>query len=325
MTYKELFKKISKILTPNTDNFWINILECGFLSVEENDCLKGTGDRGVAAYGVDIDELLCLEANLQEKILVLMENEYKEEEYDRLGADRDCLKYYLYLYEHPFVNSKLWTGDMYYEYAYVVDINKEEYFLVSKWVNQPLPSERRMDYADTYHECIYYKLLKERFGIEKEIEQDYLRLVRGAAKLAYTIACFKEEEIYNDKEAQKEYMQIEKEFIDDLSNFHKSVISLKGCSSAYHLLCESATANYELAIVISTIGALEKRAIGSPYDFYWERKKAEWKKRKNNEMAETRKVVLDEFLDAAQQFNEEFKEEIEKEKEEYLKKQGMDK
>lgn len=39
---------------------------------------------------------------------------------------------------------------------------------------------------------------------------------------------------------------------------------------------------------------------------------------------ETNKVANhDEFLEAAQQFNEEFKEEIEKEKEEYLKKQGM--
>ena len=32
---------------------------------------------------------------------------------------------------------------------------------------------------------------------------------------------------------------------------------------------------------------------------------------------------LEDFLEAAQQFNEEFKEEIEKEKEEYLKKQGI--
>ena len=36
-----------------------------------------------------------------------------------------------------------------------------------------------------------------------------------------------------------------------------------------------------------------------------------------------KKFVLDGFLDAAQQFNKEFKEEIEKEKEEYLKRQGM--
>ena len=36
-----------------------------------------------------------------------------------------------------------------------------------------------------------------------------------------------------------------------------------------------------------------------------------------------KKFVLDGFLDEAQQFNKEFKEEIEKEKEEYLKKQGM--
>lgn len=35
------------------------------------------------------------------------------------------------------------------------------------------------------------------------------------------------------------------------------------------------------------------------------------------------KYIIDEFLDAAKQFNEEFKEEIEKEKEEYLKKQGI--
>ena len=36
-----------------------------------------------------------------------------------------------------------------------------------------------------------------------------------------------------------------------------------------------------------------------------------------------KKFVLDGFLDAAQQFNKEFKEEIEKEKEEYLKRQGF--
>ena len=36
-----------------------------------------------------------------------------------------------------------------------------------------------------------------------------------------------------------------------------------------------------------------------------------------------RKVSVDGFLDAAKQFNEEFKEEIEKEKEEYLKRQGI--
>lgn len=35
------------------------------------------------------------------------------------------------------------------------------------------------------------------------------------------------------------------------------------------------------------------------------------------------KASIDGFLDAAQQFNEDFKEEIEKEKKEYLKKQGM--
>ena len=34
-------------------------------------------------------------------------------------------------------------------------------------------------------------------------------------------------------------------------------------------------------------------------------------------------VIQDGFLEYAQQFNEEFKEEIEKEKEEYLKQQGM--
>ena len=107
-----------------------------------------------------------------------------------------------------------------------------------------------MDYADTYHERVYNQLLKERFGIEKEVEWEYLRLVRGAARLAYMIACFKEEEIYNDKAAQQEYMQIEEAFIDDLSNFHTSVASLKGCSSAYQLLFESAIANYELAIII---------------------------------------------------------------------------
>ena len=36
-----------------------------------------------------------------------------------------------------------------------------------------------------------------------------------------------------------------------------------------------------------------------------------------------KKLILDDFLEAAKQFDEEFKEEIEKEKEEYLKKQGM--
>ena len=36
-----------------------------------------------------------------------------------------------------------------------------------------------------------------------------------------------------------------------------------------------------------------------------------------------RLVVLDGFLEATQRFNEDFKEEIEKEKEEYLKKQGI--
>ena len=36
-----------------------------------------------------------------------------------------------------------------------------------------------------------------------------------------------------------------------------------------------------------------------------------------------KKFVLDSFLDVAQQFNKEFKDEIEKEKEEYLKRQGF--
>lgn len=279
MTYKELFKKISKILSPNTDNFFCNISECGYLSLDEDECLFGTGDRRANKYFMtSMDDLLYMETNLNEKVLILMEKEYKKSEYDSHDVDNSCLKFLLYLYEHPFINSKLWTGDMSYDYAYVVDIVKEEYSLVSEWINQPLPSERRIDYANTYHEYIYNIMLKERFGIEAQIEQDYLSLVRGAAKLSYTIACFKEDEIYNDKEAQKEYMQIEDEFIDKLSNFHKTVANLKGCSSAYDLLCESSTANYELAIIISTIGALEKRSIGCSYDFYWERRKEEWKK-----------------------------------------------
>lgn len=43
----------------------------------------------------------------------------------------------------------------------------------------------------------------------------------------------------------------------------------------------------------------------------------------NSEIIKNQDDVFSGFLDAAQQFNEEFKEEIEKEKEEYLKKQGM--
>lgn len=43
----------------------------------------------------------------------------------------------------------------------------------------------------------------------------------------------------------------------------------------------------------------------------------------NNETNKNKEAVLDGFLGAAQQFKEIFKEEIEKEKEEYLNKQGM--
>lgn len=39
----------------------------------------------------------------------------------------------------------------------------------------------------------------------------------------------------------------------------------------------------------------------------------------NSEINKNREANIDRFLEVAQQFNEEFKEEIEKEKEEYLK------
>ena len=41
------------------------------------------------------------------------------------------------------------------------------------------------------------------------------------------------------------------------------------------------------------------------------------------EVYENKDIILQRFLDAAKQFCEDFKEEVEKEKEEYLEKKGM--
>ena len=114
MTYDDLLKKISKILTPKTNKLYQNVMECGFVPLEENEYLIGTGKKWGRYFGRNLDDFWSYDARPQERVLILMKFEYKEEEYDSQEQDNMSLEYIWYLGEHPFLKNGLWTGDMRY-------------------------------------------------------------------------------------------------------------------------------------------------------------------------------------------------------------------